>query len=92
MIPPIAGAVVVLAPGTYTLSANGRMGAHPNGGRLELQPDMSLFGVAGDRSAVVIDTSGLSAASLNVSFGRTGPIRVGRGSNAVEWLTVLGNP
>ena len=26
------------------------------------------------------------------SFGRTAPIRIGRGSNAIEWLTVVGNP
>src|SRR5512146_1732982 len=58
--PGNAGAVILLAPGTYVLSAkNGSGVARPNGGRLELQPDMSLSGVAGDRSAVVIDMAGL---------------------------------
>jgi hypothetical protein len=91
--PTNAGAVIVLAPGIYSLSANGPDGSpRPNGGRIELREDMSLFGLAGDRSAVVIDTSALPAASLNVSFGRTGSIRIGLGSNAIEWLTVLGNP
>jgi hypothetical protein len=28
---------------------------------------------------------------MTVSFGRTSPVRVGRGSNTIEWLTVLGN-
>lgn len=88
-----AGAAVILAPGTYILSATNAGGAaRPNAGRLELQPDMSLFGVSGDRSAVVIDASALPTASFNVSFGRTAPVRIGRGSNAVEWLTVLGPP
>ena len=86
------GATIVLAPGTYALSANAPGGSpRPNGGRLELRLDMSLIGMEGDRSAVVIDTSLLPVASLNVSFGRTGAIRMGRGSNSIEWLTVLGN-
>lgn len=88
-----AGAAVILEPGTYTLSALNPGGvARPNAGRLELQTDMSLYGVTGDRSAVVIDASTLPTASFNVSFGRTAPVRVGRGSNTVEWLTVLGPP
>jgi hypothetical protein len=88
-----AGAAIVLAPGTYVLSATNAGGtARVNGGRLELQPDMSLYGLTGDRSAVVIDARALPTISFNVSFGRTGPIRIGRGSNAVEWLTVLGPP
>lgn len=91
--PANAGAAIVLAPGTYALSANGPGGApRPNGGRLELQPDMSLYGLAGDRSAVVINTAALPVASFNAPFGRTGSIRMGRGSNAVEWLTIIGNP
>jgi hypothetical protein len=53
---------------------------------------MSLYGLAGDRSAVVIDTSLLPQSSFNAPFGRTGSIRMGRGSNAIEWLTVIGNP
>src|SRR5262249_35619769 len=29
--------------------------------------------------------------SLNVAFGRTGAIRIGRGNNSIEWLTIAGN-
>ena len=94
--PANEGAAVVLAPGTYALSVIDAAGAaRPNGGRLELQPDMSLYGVAGDRAAVVIDARGLTSRSF--TFGlpanqRTGVIRTGRGSNTIEWLTVLGKP
>jgi hypothetical protein len=84
--PANAGATVVLAPGRYVLSAD-----RPNGGRLELQTDMSLIGVEGDRAAVTIDASD-PRLSFSVSFGRTGAVRIGRGSNTIEWLTVLGNP
>ena len=88
-----AGAVILLSPGTYVLSATtGTGGARPNGGRLELQRDMSLYGITGDRAAVVIDASALPASAFNVSFGRTAPVRIGRGSNTVEWLTIIGNP
>jgi hypothetical protein len=88
-----SGTDILLAPGTYVLSAtDDASGARPNGGRLELQLDMSLYGVTGDRSAVVIDASGLPAASFNVSFGRTAAIRTGRGSNTIESLTIVGNP
>jgi hypothetical protein len=88
-----AGVAIVMEPGTYILSATNAGGAaRPNAGRLELQPDMSLYGVTGDRSAVVIDARTLPTSSFNVSFGRTAPLRIGRGSNAVEWLTVLGPP
>lgn len=91
--PANEGAAIILAPGTYVLSANDAAGVgRPNGGRLELQRDMSLYGVTDDRSAVVIDAAALPASSFNVSFGRTGPVRIGRGSNTIEWLTVLGNP
>ena len=92
--PANAGAALALSPGTYTLSASGPGGTpRPNGGRLELQQDMSLYGLAGDRSAAVLDTSSLPAASFNVAgIGRTGPIRVGRGSHSIQWLTILGNP
>ena len=90
--PANAGAAIVLAPGTYVLSATNSSGvARPNGGRLELQRDMSLSGVSGDQSAVVIDFSALPASSFNV-LGKTSAIRIGRGNNAVEWLTILGNP
>jgi hypothetical protein len=91
--PANEGAAITLAPGTYVLSVNDAAGiARPNGGRLELQRDMSLYGVTDDRSAVVIDATGLPASSFNVSFGRTAPVRIGRGSNTIEWLTVQGNP
>lgn len=87
--PANEGAAVVLAPGVYVLSPTDPAG---NPGRLELQKDMSLYGVAGDRGAVVIDATALMAAAFSAPFGRTGVIRTGRGSNAVEWLTVVGSP
>jgi hypothetical protein len=91
--PANEGAAIVLAEGTYALSATDAAGvARPNAGRLELQRDMSLYGVAHHRSAVVIDATGLPPSSFTAPFGRTAPIRIGRGSNAVEWLTVLGTP
>lgn len=87
------GAAIILAPGTYVLSATTAAGVgRPNGGRLELQRDMSLYGVTDHRSAVVIDASSLPTSSFSVPFGRTAPIRIGRGRNAIEWLTVRGNP
>ena len=90
--PANAGAAILLSPGNYLLSStNGAGSARPNGGRLEFQRDMSLYGVTGDRGAVVIDASALPASAFNVSFGRTGPIRIGRGNNAVEWLTIVGS-
>jgi hypothetical protein len=93
--PENEGAVITLAPGRYVLSAKNPLGVdRSHGGRLELQLDMSLYGVSGDRSAVVIDATGLDSLSFmkEVSFGRSGAVRIGRGSNTVEWLTVLGNP
>lgn len=96
--PENEGVAITLAPGTYVLSASNAAGvARPNAGRLELQQDMSLYGLAGDRSAVVIDATGLPASSMNLPLpqaptNRTAPVRIGRGSNAIEWLTVLGNP
>jgi len=87
------GAAIILAPGTYVLSTNNAADVErPFKGRLELQPNMSVYGVVGDRSAVVIDATGLPASSFNEPFGRTAPVRIGRGSNAIEWLTVQGNP
>jgi hypothetical protein len=93
-----AGVRIVLAPGEYFLSPTyvneyGQTISRPNGGRLELQRDMSLYGVTGDRSAVVIDPGSLPDPSFKDPLipGRTGVIRVGRGTNAIEWLTIAGN-
>ena len=92
--PANAGATLVLSPGTYTLSAtDGDGSVRPNGGRIELQPDMSLTGVVGDAGAVVISAFNLPAGSFPqaVNGVQTGPnaaVRLGRGSNVLEWLTV----
>jgi len=94
--PANEGAAISLAPGIYVLAASDEGGAaRPNKGRLELQRDMSLYGVTGDRSAVVIDATGLPASSLSFPqpqqpTNRTAPVRIGRGSNTIEWLTVFG--
>ena len=88
--PANAGNQIVLAPGVYMLSVNGAGGvARPNGGRLELQENMSLKGVVGDRSAVVIDAANLPLSSFNSAppVPLTAAIRMGRGTNAIEWLT-----
>lgn len=77
--PANAGAVILLSPGRYVLSTtNGAGSTRPNSGRLEFQRDMSLYGILGDRAAVVIDASALPASAFNVSFGRTAPARIGR--------------
>lgn len=90
--PANSGKLIQLNVGTYVLSVNDPSGnPRPNAGRLELQQDMSLSGVTNDRSAVVIDASGLPNSSFLVGFGRTGPVRIGRGNNSIEWLTILGN-
>jgi len=49
---------------------------------------MSLTGVNGDRSAVVIDASGLPEASFPATGGPNAAVRAGRGRNSIEWLTV----
>jgi hypothetical protein len=82
-----AGATLVLAPGIYVLSPADSHGvSRPNGGRIDLQRDMSLAGLEGDRGAVVIDAFHLPASSL--PSGRNAVIRMGLGHNAIEWLTV----
>src|SRR5689334_12403788 len=89
---------IVLAPipGTgYVLSA--ALGPASLGGRLELQRGMSLIGVNGNQSAVKIDATSLPAGSFkDLTIGgltkqNTGAIRIGRGSNSIEWLTIVGN-
>ena len=91
--PANAGATIVLAPGTYPLSPN-----HPNRGRIELLHDMSLIGQAGHPEAVIIDVSALPTASQQLPPDpiagqfRTGVIRMGNGSNAIEWMTLQNDP
>ena len=92
--PANAGAAIVLAPGLYVLTRLAPGGAtRPNGGRLELQTDMSIFGVTGHPEDVVIDSSDpVNGPSfpLGGGLGNAGTIRIGRGRNSVEWLTVVG--
>ena len=89
--PQNAGMQILIAPGIYMLSVNDPNGAaRPNSGRLELQENMSLQGAVGDRSSVVIDAANLPASSYNNAppIELTAAIRMGRGSNSLEWLTV----
>jgi hypothetical protein len=85
-----AGSQIVIAPGLYTLSANDPKNMpRPNGGRIDLLENMSLQGVVGDREAVVIDAINLPASSyVTPTISKSGAIRMGRGTNAVEWLTI----
>jgi hypothetical protein len=90
--PANAGKKIVLAAGTYVLDANpGR----PNAGRLELLENMELQGQPGHPDMVIIDASKLPGTSFNPPNNfpalRTGAIRMGRGSNTIEWLKVIGN-
>jgi hypothetical protein len=84
------GSTIVLAPGTYLLSPG-----YPNAGRLELLENMRLLGQTGHPEQVIIDASALPGISFvppnNFPAPRTGAIRMGRGYNAIEWLTVKGN-
>ena len=83
-----AGADVILAPGVYVLNSS-----YPNGGRLELQTNMSLRGQQGQVDAVVIDQSALPVSSYRLTPTVTAaPIRIGRGTNSLEWLSVKGGP
>jgi hypothetical protein len=92
--PGNAGATLLLAAGTYMLSVNDPDAApRPKGGRIELQPNMSLIGLEGDRTAVVIDALNLPATSFpqivnGVNLGPNAAVRMGLGHNRVEWLTV----
>lgn len=85
-----ARTTIVLAAGTYLLSPG-----YPNAGRLELLENMQLQGQPGHPEEVIIDASALPGTSFvppnNFPAARTGAIRMGRGSNAIEWLTVKGN-
>jgi len=84
-----SGASVAIAPGVYMLSATDPNGvARPKGGRLELQENMSLIGTVDDRSAVVIDAINLPSSSYDGVVPSTGAIRMGRGANSLEWLTI----
>jgi hypothetical protein len=84
--PDNLGTDVILAAGTYVLSSS-----YPNGGRLELQTDMSLKGQPGQTDAVLIDQSALPFASFRLSpTVSVAPIRIGRGTNSLEWLSVKG--
>lgn len=87
--PTDGGVQIVIAAGVYVLSANDPNGApRPNGGRLELQANMALLGVAEDRGAVVIEAANLPAGSYSGEVPNSGAIRMGRGTNAIEWLTL----
>ncbi|HUG12341.1 MAG TPA: hypothetical protein VMM36_15085 [Opitutaceae bacterium] len=86
--PSNAGATIKLAAGTYMLSPTDPFGSpRPKGGRLELQQDMSIVGVVGDRSSVVINAFNLPATSY-LGVGPSAALRTGNGTNSVEWLTV----
>jgi len=89
--PDNAGAAIVLAAGRYTLTGLDSHGAaRPNGGRLELQPGMSLSGAAGRPEDVVIDASDPHGPSFASPQGNTGAVRIGRRHETIEWLTVRG--
>jgi len=90
--PANAGATIVLAPGRYVLTkVKAGVGTRPNNGRLELQTDMSIFGVTGHPEDVIIDSSDpVNGPSFALGGGNGGTIRIGRGRNSVEWLTVIG--
>lgn len=84
--PGNAGTEVVIDPGNYVLNAS-----YPNGGRLELQTNMSLRGQPGQVDAVLIDESALPNSSFFLAPGLgTGGIRMGRSANNLEWLTLKG--
>lgn len=88
--PANAGSLLVLAAGEYILDAS-----YPNAGRLELLENMQLQGQPGHPESVIIDASLLPGTSFNPPFNfpaaRTGAIRMGKGNNSIEWLTVKGN-
>ncbi len=82
-----AGATIVLEEALYVLTPvdpNGN--PRPNGGRLELQEDMTLTGHAFHTDWAVIDASQLPASS----YVMRAAVRTGRGFNKIEWLTIRG--
>jgi hypothetical protein len=88
--PGNAGALLVLVAGEYKLDPT-----RAHCGRLELQRDMGLQGAEGASDEVMIDASDLYVTAPcdepkfpDGSLMKTGAIRMGRGSNSVEWLTV----
>jgi hypothetical protein len=81
--PDNAGKTIALVHGEYKLDPSG-----PTFGRLELQTDMELVGVPGHTDQVTIDASLLPASSFQDGMA-TGALRVGRGRNAVRWLTLV---
>lgn len=87
--PDNTGGTIVLNEGTYSLSA-----AFPKSGRLELQNNMNLVGQPGQPESVVIDISALPLTSFNLpgSTNRTGAVRMGDGSNSIEWITFQNDP
>lgn len=87
--PENAGGTIVLAPGTYMLSAN-----YPKAGRLELLHDMSLVGRPGHPEEVIIDATDLPLSSFTIapSNSRTGAVRMGDGNNSIEWITFQNDP
>ena len=91
--PANEGKQIVLAPGTYLLSPD-----YPNAGRIEFQHDMELLGQPGHPELVIIDGSLLPASSFSLptlltfpGVRRTGVVRMGNGSNTLEWITVKGH-
>ena len=87
-----AGTTLELDPGTYVLTRLDPGGAaRLNDGRLELQPDMALVGVTDHPEQVVIDSSDpVNGPTFSIPGGNAGTIRIGRGRDRVEWLTVVG--
>jgi hypothetical protein len=87
------GAQIELEPGTYEL-----IPGYPkpeSSGRIEFQRDMQLYGQQGHPNSVIIDASTLPGTSfappLNFPAKRTGAIRMGKGTNILEWVKVIGN-
>jgi hypothetical protein len=85
--PANAGRRIVLERGKYELTPSSTAP-----GRLELQTDMTIEGKPGDPTAVIIDASKLPASSFQDGTLTTGALRMGRGHNALRWLTLRNAP